>query len=144
MRVNPFDLGAPVKWYRELCNMQEVAYPKIQRINRNISVWNDNALPEYLYDLCYQVAEYEAQSLNKEDQIEQKTLYKKMFESVKSYDEDFHLKVCKGEKPYPKIQAHPSLDFLKKLINLYVLTLSMLFGICGIIQCQEWKGQNTE
>ena len=24
MRINPMDLGAPVKWYREVCNMHEV------------------------------------------------------------------------------------------------------------------------
>ena len=34
------------------------------------------------------MAEYEAQSYNKEDQVEQKALYIKMFESVKSYNVD--------------------------------------------------------
>ena len=46
MRINPFDLGAPIKWYRELCNMQGVTYEKIHRINRYPSAWNDNELPE--------------------------------------------------------------------------------------------------
>ena len=42
-------------------------------------------MPEELYEECYQLALYNAQSFNKEDQFEQKALYVKMFESVKSY-----------------------------------------------------------
>ena len=37
-----------------------------------------------------------------------------MFESVKSYDETFHMKARTGEQPYPKLQAHPSLEFLRE------------------------------
>ena len=57
--------------------MRDISPEKIHRINRYTSAWNDNELPEELYDLCYKVAEYDAESLNKEDQLDQKTLYKK-------------------------------------------------------------------
>ena len=58
------------------------------------------------------VAEYDAESLNEEDQLEQKHLFKKMMQSVKSYDEEFYTKTPDGEQPYPKLLDHPSLQFL--------------------------------
>ena len=66
--------------------MREATYEKVHRINRNPSAWNDNELPEELYEECYRLAEYDAQSFNKEDQVEQKSLYINMFENVKSYN----------------------------------------------------------
>ena len=69
-------------------------------------------MPSKLYDLCFKVAEFEAQSLNEEDQAQQKKLFTKMMQSVKSYDEEFYKKTPAGEQPYPKLPNHPSLNFL--------------------------------
>ena len=71
-------------------------------------------MPEELYAQCFKVAEYDAQSLNEEDQAEQKWLFKKMMQSVKSYDEAFHRKAPMGEELYPKLLDHPSLKFLNQ------------------------------
>ena len=67
-RINQFNLGAPVKWYRELCNMRGVTIEKIERINRYTEGWNDNELSRDMYEACYNFALYE-------DQEEQKDLY---------------------------------------------------------------------
>ena len=53
------------------------------------------------------------QSLNKDDQVEQNTLYTKMFESVKSYDVD-QLKSLARHSDSPKLKSHLSLQFLKE------------------------------
>ena len=34
-RIDPFNLGAPVKWYRRVHNMKEVTFAKIEKINEN-------------------------------------------------------------------------------------------------------------
>ena len=39
-RLNQFNLGAPVQWFREICNMTDVTHTKLQRLNRNPDEWN--------------------------------------------------------------------------------------------------------
>ena len=76
-----------MKWFREVVNMAEITHEKIAKINRNPSAWNENTLPKELHKDCYNLALYNAQSLNDQDQEEQKTLYVRMFKSVKSYQD---------------------------------------------------------
>ena len=45
-RLDPFNLGAPVKWYRELTNMAEITKEKIRKLSNN--TMNDNILPQDL------------------------------------------------------------------------------------------------
>ena len=83
-RINQFNLGVPLKWYRIINNIVEVAMDKISRINTD--TWHDT-LPEDLVKDCYDLALYDAQSLNEEDQQDQKDLWIRMFERTKSYDQ---------------------------------------------------------
>ena len=86
-RLNQFNLGAPVQWFREICNMCEVTHEKLQRLNRNPDLWNGNQIPTELFPSIYNIAAYNAQSRNPQDQEEQKILYIKLFEITKSYAE---------------------------------------------------------
>ena len=83
-RINQFNLGAPLKWYRLVNNMREVTMDKISNINTEI--WN-NTLPEDLVKDCYELALYDSESRNEEDQQDQKDLWIRMFERTKSYEE---------------------------------------------------------
>ena len=83
-RINHFNLGVPLKWYRIINNMVEVTMDKISKINTE--TWN-NTLPEDLVQDCYELALYDAQSRNEEDQQDQKDLWIRMFERTKSYEQ---------------------------------------------------------
>ena len=48
-RIDQFNLGAPVKWYRLVHNMKEVTMAKIQKINTE--TWN-TTLPQDLVKDC--------------------------------------------------------------------------------------------
>ena len=82
-RLDPYNLGAPVKWYRELSNMAEITMEKIRKLSNNSL--NDNSLPHDLEDECYKVALYDMSSNNADGQKEQKSLYMSMFERTKGY-----------------------------------------------------------
>ena len=73
-RLDQFNLGAPVKWYRELTNMSGVTKEKIKKLSNG--TLNDNVLPEELEGACYNLALYDMLSINPEDQKEQKSVYK--------------------------------------------------------------------
>ena len=47
-RLDQFNLGAPVKWYRELTHMSQITKEKIEKLSKNTI--NDNVLPEELGD----------------------------------------------------------------------------------------------
>ena len=66
-RLNQFNLGAPVKWFQEVCNMCEVTHEKLQRLNRNQDSWNSNEIPSELFPTVYNMAAYNAQSRNPQD-----------------------------------------------------------------------------
>ena len=68
-RLNQFNLGAPIQWFREVCNMCEVTNVKIQRLNRNPDFWNGNEIPSELSQHIYDIAAFNAQSRNAQDQI---------------------------------------------------------------------------
>ena len=72
-RLDQFNLGAPVKWYRELSNMREVTKEKIRKLSNG--TLNENVLPEDIEDACYNLAIYDIGSRNPEDQKEQKLVY---------------------------------------------------------------------
>ena len=57
-RLEPFNLGAPLQWYREICNMTEVTPEKLQRLNRNPEEWNGNTIPEDMFPTIYEIAAY--------------------------------------------------------------------------------------
>ena len=61
----------------------EITTEKISKISTDI--WK--TLPEDFVKDCYSLALYDAQSLNEEDQQEQKDLWIRMFERTKSYDQ---------------------------------------------------------
>ena len=86
-RSNQFNLGAAVQWFREICNMCDVTHEKLQRLNRNPDLWNGNQIPTELFPSFHNIAAYDAQSRNPQDQEEQKILYIKLFEITKSYSE---------------------------------------------------------
>ena len=67
-RLNQFNLGAPIQWFREVCNMCEVTNVKIQRLNRYPDQWNGNEVPSDMFGQCFNVALYNSQSRNPEDQ----------------------------------------------------------------------------
>ena len=109
-RLDQFNLGAPVKWYRELTNMSGVTKENLKKLSN--STLNENVLPEELEDACYNLALYDMLSLNPEDQKEQKSLYKRMFEHTKSYDN--------GRKDVLRIAELPAfknLDFTHKALQ---------------------------
>ena len=67
--------------------MCDVTHEKLQRLNRNPDLWNGNQIPTELFPSIYNIAAYNAQSRNPQDQEEQKILYIKLFEITKSYSE---------------------------------------------------------
>ena len=60
---------------------------KIQKLSDNAQAWNDNVLPQDLFNECFDLALYETESRNEEDQLEQKDLWIRMFECTQSYEE---------------------------------------------------------
>ena len=83
-RLIQSNLGVPIQWYREVCNMCEVTNVKIQRLNRYPELWNGNEVPSEMFGDCFNIALYNSQSRNPQDQEEQKTLYINMFEMKKT------------------------------------------------------------
>ena len=49
-RLDPFNLGAPSLWFREICNMKDVTPSKLQKLNRNPDVWEGNEIPQSLFE----------------------------------------------------------------------------------------------
>ena len=86
-RLNQFNLGAPVQWFREICNMTDVTHTKLQRLNRNPDEWNGNQIPAELFPSIFNIAAYNTQSRNPRDQDDQKILYIQLFELTKSFSE---------------------------------------------------------
>ena len=66
--------------------MCEVTHEKLQRLNRNPDSWN-NKIPSEFFPTIYNIAAYNAQSRNPQDQEDQKILYINLFENTKSYSE---------------------------------------------------------
>ena len=112
-RLDQFNLGAPVKWYRELTNMRGVTREKIKKLSNG--TLNDNVLPEDIEDACYNLAMYDIESLHPEDQKEQKLLYMRMFERTKSYDEGRRDVLRISESPAFKhpVLTHKVMQFLQ-------------------------------
>ena len=67
--------------------MKEVTFAKIEKINENVGAWSNNLLPQDLFNECYELALYDTESRNEQDQLAQKSSYIRMFERVKSYEE---------------------------------------------------------
>ena len=51
--------------------MKEVTFLKIEKINDNAAAWNNNILPTDLFKDCYDLALYDTESRNEQDQIAQ-------------------------------------------------------------------------
>ena len=78
-RLNPWQLGAPLRWYRIMNNLRGKGITKemIQRINSGD--WPTD-FPPKLVEACYNVALYDSESRNEEDQWDQKELWINMHE----------------------------------------------------------------
>ena len=85
-RLDPFNLGAPLQWYREICNMKEVTPHKLQRLSRNPEEWNGNMIPQDLFREIFEIAAYDPTSRKQADMEAQKWLYIELFECCKMYD----------------------------------------------------------
>ena len=71
-RLPPHQVGAPIRWFRQLFNIDGTRYSKASvRQMIDSGDW-PTPLTDSIRNECAKVAEYNAQSLNEEDQIEQK------------------------------------------------------------------------
>ena len=78
-RLPPHQLGAPVRWFRQLSNIDGKTLSKAAiRTNINSGEW-PTPLSNDILDRCCEIAQYNSQSRNYEDIIEQKNLWIKMF-----------------------------------------------------------------
>ena len=85
-RLPPHQVGAPIRWFRQLFNIDGTRYSK-SPIRQMIDSGDwPTPLTDSMRNECANVAEYNAQSLNEEDQIEQKELYIRMFKEPTEYD----------------------------------------------------------
>ena len=84
-RLDPFTLGAPLLWFREIWNMENATPKMLQRLNRNPDEWNGNQIPEELFEDMYEIARYNPRSRNKSDIEKQQWLYKKLHECCEGY-----------------------------------------------------------
>ena len=90
---------------------------KISKINTE--AWNNNELPEDLMKDCYELARYNPQSLNKEDQQDQKDLWIRMFERTKTYDQGMEAmyKWLRADAfIHDRNKTHKIMQFYKKLL----------------------------
>ena len=67
LRLDPFNLGAPLLWFREIWNMKDATPEALQKLNRNPDEWNGNIIPEELFEEMYEIARYDPQSRNNSD-----------------------------------------------------------------------------
>ena len=121
--------------------MCEVTNVKIQRLNRYPELWNGNEVPSEMFGDCFNVALYNSQSRNPQDQEEQKTLYIKMFEITKTCAEwhqtlVFYLKTPAFKHPD---KTHKILQFLQEAHTPVALQLeSEIFGMRQILR-HHWR-----
>ena len=86
-RLPPHQLGAPVRWFRQLCNIDGKNLSKAAiRTKINSGEW-PTPLSNDILDRCCEIAQYNSQSRNHEDIIEQKNLWIKMFKEPVGYDD---------------------------------------------------------
>jgi len=111
LRLDPFNLGAPLLWFREICNMKDVTPSKLQRLNRNPEEWNGNTIPQELFEEMYEIAAYDPTSRNKKDMEEQKWLYIELHECTKGYDK-------LGLTPGRFLDQHPAWKHPDKIHNM--------------------------
>ena len=85
-RLPPHQVGAPIRWFRQVYNIDGQKYTKAAiRIKIDSGDWPTPA-SESIRDHSAKVAEFNPQSLNEQDQVEQKELYIRMFEEPTEYD----------------------------------------------------------
>ena len=74
-RLNQFNLGAPLQWFREIYHMTAVTHEKLQRLNRNPDERNGNQIPFRMFPSTDNATAYNPQSKNERDMDDQKILY---------------------------------------------------------------------
>ena len=85
-RLPPYQSGAPLRWFRQLCNLEGKYVTKDTiRAKINSGEWS-TTLPEELIEECYQLARFDSQSRNVYDQRDQKNLWIKMHQQTIGYD----------------------------------------------------------
>merc|ERR1711867_228584 len=86
MRLPPHQLGAPTRWFRQLSNIDGSLTSKATiRSKINSGEWASQPTKEIL-DKCCEIGQYNSQSRNIDDMIEQKRLWLMMFKATKGYD----------------------------------------------------------
>ena len=88
-RLPPYQIGAPIRWFRLLYNVDGIQQTTAAIENTLDSGDWPTPLPPRLRKECAKLAQYNAQkSLNQEDQIAQKALYIKLMETPIGYDKE--------------------------------------------------------
>ena len=85
-RLPPHQSGAPLRWFRQLYNLDGRYITKDSiKTKINSGDWS-TALPEELLEERYEIARYNTHSRNVHDMIDQKNLWIKMHKATIGYD----------------------------------------------------------
>ena len=85
-RLPPHQLGAPLRWFRQLSNLDGKTMSKAAiRGKINSGDWPTQPSSDIL-DRCCEIAQYNSQSRNVEDMIDQKNLWIWMFKEPTGFD----------------------------------------------------------
>ena len=86
LRLPPHQLGAPLRWFRQLSNIDGKTMSKAAiRSKINSGDWPTQPSSDIL-DWCCEIAQYNSQSRNIDDMIDQKNLWIRMFKEPNGYD----------------------------------------------------------
>ena len=61
---------------------------KVRALNKYGDDWNENEIPEELIEKMFDLALYDAQSLNKFDQYDQRNIWIALHENTKTYTQN--------------------------------------------------------
>ena len=115
-RIPPYHSGAPVRWYRLMNNLKGKGTTK-SSMTINSGDWLTE-FPRELSDLCYQVALYDPESRNEQDQWDQKDLWIKMHEATEGCN---HTAFREGLKHHAFIHhnglTHKCMTFFAKCLQ---------------------------
>ena len=73
---------------QEDLEMPRESVGNIKSLNNNANFWNENAIPNDVFEKISKLVTYDIQSLNQDDQIDQRELYIEMFKFAHSYNDN--------------------------------------------------------